>query len=170
MLARLSCWLLLLALVLQSVIGIHLLELEGSNFELALTSNRYVSILFYDDSATGKKLEANWGKAAALLDDLHEEGEMAKINGADPELKELIDAYSITVPSVRVFRRGVMADYRGPLDGAGDVASKIAAYVKEDSQPSVQLASTLEEIKHLLSRSLRSVVLGFFAGEFLHKA
>jgi len=114
----------------------------------------------------GKRLESNWEKAAALLDEMHEEGEMAKINGADPELKELIDAYGITVPSVRVFRRGVMADYRGPLDGAvgSDVASKIAAYIKEDSQPSVQVATSLVEIKHLLSNSLRSVVLGFFAG------
>jgi hypothetical protein len=34
------------------------------------------------------------------------------------------------VPSIRVFRRGVLGDYRGPLSNADE----IAAYVQEDAQ------------------------------------
>lgn len=58
-----------------------------------------------------------------MYDDDHQ------INGSDPEIKELIDAYSIQVPSIKVFRRGIMAEYRGPFDAAG-----MNAYLKEDSQ------------------------------------
>ena len=52
-----------------------------------------------------------------------------QINGSDPEIKELIDAYSIQVPSLKVFRRGIMSEYRGPFDAAG-----MTTYLKEDSQ------------------------------------
>jgi hypothetical protein len=54
---------------------------------------------------------------------------ISQINGSDPEIKELIDAYSIQVPSIKVFRRGIMADYRGPFDIPG-----ITNYLREDSQ------------------------------------
>lgn len=52
-----------------------------------------------------------------------------QISGDDPELRELIEAYQIAVPSVRVFRRGIMADYRGPLDSEG-----MAKYILEDAK------------------------------------
>jgi hypothetical protein len=51
-----------------------------------------------------------------------------QISGQDVHIKELIEAYGIAVPSVRVFRRGIMADYRGPYDSAG-----IAEYLNEDA-------------------------------------
>jgi hypothetical protein len=52
-----------------------------------------------------------------------------QINGEESDVKELVEAYAISVPSIRVFTRGVMADYRGPYDATG-----IAAYLREDSQ------------------------------------
>ena len=52
-----------------------------------------------------------------------------QISGEDFELQELIDAYDITLPSIRVFRRGIMADYRGPADTAG-----MAKYIMEDAK------------------------------------
>lgn len=54
-----------------------------------------------------------------------------QISGEDYELQELIDAYDITLPSVRVFRRGIMADYRGPSDPVG-----MAKYIIEDAKVS----------------------------------
>jgi hypothetical protein len=41
----------------------------------------------------------------------------------------LIEAYGITIPSIRVFRRGIMSDYRGPQDTDG-----IAKYIVEDAK------------------------------------
>ena len=52
-----------------------------------------------------------------------------QISGDDPDLKELIDAYGIAVPTVKVFRRGIMGDYRGPYDAEG-----IAKYIIEDAK------------------------------------
>ena len=46
-------------------------------------------------------------------------------------MKELTDAYSIVAPCVKVFRRGIMAEYRGPSQ-----ASAIPNYLKQDSQVS----------------------------------
>lgn len=57
----------------------EVLELQAVNFELALTSYKYVAILFYDNSDYGKKLEQEWLKAAAALDNLHSDGEVAKV-------------------------------------------------------------------------------------------
>ena len=48
-------------------------------------------------------------------------------------MKEIIDAYGITLPSIRVFRKGIMAEYRGPFDSEG-----IAAYIIDDAQVFVQ--------------------------------
>lgn len=54
---------------------------------------------------------------------------LKQISGEDFELQELLDAYDITLPSVRVFRRGIMTDYRGPLDPVG-----MAKYIIEDAK------------------------------------
>jgi hypothetical protein len=40
-----------------------------------------------------------------------------------------MDAYQIALPSVRVFRRGIMGDYRGPVDSHG-----MATYLMEDAK------------------------------------
>jgi hypothetical protein len=41
-----------------------------------------------------------------------------------------MDAYQIALPSIRVFRRGIMGDYRGPVDSSDGMAS----YVMEDAK------------------------------------
>jgi hypothetical protein len=53
------------------------------------------------------------------------------MNGDDAGVKELVDAYQIPMPGVRVFRHGMMVDYRGPYEASG-----IAAYLHEDSKVS----------------------------------
>jgi hypothetical protein len=40
-----------------------------------------------------------------------------------------MDAYQIALPSIRVFRRGIMGDYRGPVDTDG-----MAKYLMEDAK------------------------------------
>eukprot|EP00596_Hydrurales_sp_CCMP1899_P010056 CAMPEP_0119038502 /NCGR_PEP_ID=MMETSP1177-20130426/7464_1 /TAXON_ID=2985 /ORGANISM="Ochromonas sp, Strain CCMP1899" /LENGTH=571 /DNA_ID=CAMNT_0007001167 /DNA_START=151 /DNA_END=1863 /DNA_ORIENTATION=- len=158
--------LILLVSFLAVAVSRSVLELQGVNFELALTSYKYAAILFYDSSTNGQNLIDQWLKAAEGFEDssdIHDEGEIAMINGSDPEIKELIDAYSIQVPSIKVFRRGIMADYRGPFDIPG-----ITNYLREDSQPSVRMVSTLSEMKQKLKKereAKKTVVLGFFAKE-----
>ena len=145
------------------VVARQVLELQGVNFELALTSNKYAAIAFYDGSEAGQILKQEWLKAAATLgtdgeEDLYEEAEMAMINGADPEIQELVDAYAIVVPSIKVFRRGIMSDYRGPLEAAG-----MAQFLPADSRPSVKVVASLAEMKQALKKDAKNVVvLGFF--------
>jgi hypothetical protein len=53
---------------------------------------------------------------------------LQQIDGDNPEIQELTEAYSITIPCVKVFRRGIMSEYKGPYDFKG-----IAKYISEDS-------------------------------------
>lgn len=58
------------------------LELQGVNFELALTSYKYAAILFYDSSTNGQNLIEQWLKAAEGFEDssdIHAEGEIAMV-------------------------------------------------------------------------------------------
>ncbi|KAJ1430041.1 hypothetical protein B484DRAFT_449113 [Ochromonadaceae sp. CCMP2298] len=135
----------------------EVLELQGINFELALTSYKYLAVLFYDETDFGMNLENNWSLAAESIAGLPQDGEMAKISGDDPDLKELIEAYGIAVPSVKVFRRGIMGDYRGPLDSEG-----IAKYVAEDAEPSVRYIKTVEEMQRVVEGNLNTVIFSVF--------
>ena len=166
-------WELCLFALCATTFARQVLELQGVNFELALTSYKYAAILFYDESQTGQKLKREWLKAAESIgsssssssgsgvsseNDMYEEAEMAMINSADPDIQELVDAYSIVVPCIKVFRRGIMSDYRGPLDAVG-----MATYVPSDSMPSVKIVASLSEMKQKLKKDVKhAVVLGFF--------
>lgn len=58
------------------------LELQGVNFELALTSYKYAAILFYDSSSAGQTLIDLWQKATDGFDDIndiHGDGEIAMV-------------------------------------------------------------------------------------------
>ena len=79
------------------------------------------------------------------------------MNAADNDLKEIMEAYRLTSPSIKVFRRGTMADYRGPHDAVG-----IAEYIRGDSQPSIHSLATFDEVKLALKNRVHAVVLGFF--------
>ena len=61
------------------MLGRDVLELQGVNFELALSSYKYVAILFYDNSPQGKALERSWMRAAEDLDSLDSDCEIAKV-------------------------------------------------------------------------------------------
>lgn len=57
----------------------QILELQGVNFELAITSYKYVAVLFHDKSSKGKELLEAWTKASLELDDLNSDSEIAKV-------------------------------------------------------------------------------------------
>ena len=62
-----------------SVFAKDILELQGVNFELSLTSYQYLAILFYDDNDLEKDLENTWSSDADLIKSLPHECEMAKV-------------------------------------------------------------------------------------------
>jgi len=106
-----------------------MLNLEASGFEMALGNYHYVACLFYDSSAAGQALMTAWEGAAAALEQLPEDAALGQVDGTDGEMKEVLEAYGITVPSIRVFRRSVMGDYRGPSTNVQGIAD----YIKEDA-------------------------------------
>jgi hypothetical protein len=74
--------LILLVSFLAVAVSRSVLELQGVNFELALTSYKYAAILFYDSSTNGQNLIDQWLKAAEGFEDssdIHDEGEIAMV-------------------------------------------------------------------------------------------
>lgn len=72
-----------LSLLLTTALARSVSELQGLNFELALTSYKYAAILFYDSSATGQTLIEQWTTSAEGFDqnnDIHEDGEIAMVS------------------------------------------------------------------------------------------
>jgi hypothetical protein len=143
--------------LLRQACGKEVVELYGTNFELALSTYKYVAVLFFDDSKEGQRMRNEWATACASIDlgDMPEDSEMASISGADPDLQEIVDAYGLVVPSIKVFRRGVMAEFRGPTDSAG-----IAQYVKDDSQPSVMRINSMAELKAVVEAYPTPILFG----------
>ena len=91
-------------------------EIEGSSFEITLSSSSYVAILFYDQSQVSEVVKEQWTDAAALLNDgesgfeVHGDAEIAIIDGEDPTLSEIMGMYEISqLPTIKVFRRGMTA-------------------------------------------------------------
>ena len=150
------------ALMLMQILIIiesrQVLEIQGVNFELVVSSYKYTAVLFYDKSIEGKQLEDEWIQANDMLEGLQEDRELAKIDGSDSDSIELIEAYNITLPSIRVFRNGIMASYTGPYENA----KAIADFILDDSEPSVRIVETLDELKEDLKANQKTVVLGFF--------
>lgn len=72
-----SCCVILLTTIVRAK---QVLELQGVNFELAITSYKYVAVLFYDDSARGASLHNAWMKASEALDDLDADSELATVS------------------------------------------------------------------------------------------
>jgi hypothetical protein len=72
-----------LCLLLVTIITSRdVLELQGENFELALSSYKYVAILFYDGTEKGQSLQKQWQAAAEILKaprDLYHDAEMAMV-------------------------------------------------------------------------------------------
>jgi hypothetical protein len=80
----------ILVLILAAIWSINarrVLELQGVNFELALTSYKYVAVLFYDKTTRGQSLLKAWLAASEELDDLSSEAELAMVaNLTEPSL------------------------------------------------------------------------------------
>lgn len=64
---------------MMQVNSIEVVELQGVNFELSLTSYRYLAILFFDDSSSSRDLEDMWTAASDKIQTLPHECEMAKV-------------------------------------------------------------------------------------------
>lgn len=134
-------------------------EITSFDLELTLSNNRYLVILFYDDSNAGIALNKHFDDAVNSIgiNELAEFSDVVKLAATDPNIQEIIDAYGITLPTIKVFRRGIMSDYRGPVD----TAKNIATYIKQDSKPSVIMIDSLDELKSSLQSSDNTVVLGY---------
>ncbi len=152
-------------------------EIEGSSFEISLTSSSYVAILFYDQSQVSEIVREQWTDAAALLNDgasgyeLQGGAEVAIIDGEDPTLSEIIEMYEIAqIPTIKVFRRAILHEYRGPILRSTKpdvtIAEQIAEYLSEDCKPSVTILTDMGEIKSAMKEERGiPIVLGFFDGE-----
>jgi hypothetical protein len=68
----------LLAALLVAAVS-EVLELQGTNFELTLTTYKYLAVLFYDDSPTGRKHRDNWAIAAENIGRLPVDCAMAQV-------------------------------------------------------------------------------------------
>lgn len=55
------------------------LELQGVNFELALTSYKYIAVAFHDNSDFGESMHKNWVEAAQLIRDFEPDSEIATV-------------------------------------------------------------------------------------------
>mmetsp|Transcript_27075 Transcript_27075/g.45348 ORF Transcript_27075/g.45348 Transcript_27075/m.45348 type:complete len:673 (+) Transcript_27075:61-2079(+) len=161
--AKGTIWSIVIALVSIAHIATskEVLQLQGVNFELALTSYNYLAVLFFDDSELGQTMEQRWSEAAAGIKELSLDGEMGKISSDDADMKELIEAYGIEVPTIRVFRRGIMGDYRGPMDSSTSVAN----YIVEDSKPSVKRITSQQQMQELVEGNMNTIVFSLFSAE-----
>lgn len=178
---RLGFLTLLIALVLLHLsLGLEMNDMEGSNFEAVLASNKYAAILFYGNSAASQLYKDVWMNAASLIStnsrstntdvlSLHSESEMTMVDGTDSKLQEIIEAYGIELPSIKIFRRGILNDYRGPhftqeaLQDKEAFEREIAAYVSSDSKPSITTLDDVVLVKNTLTRDHdHAIVLGFF--------
>ena len=79
------------------------------------------------------------------------------MNTKDVDMKEIMDAYHLSSPSIKIFRRGIMLDYRGAKDSSG-----IVEYIKKDCTPSVKVLKTFAEVKSVIQNRSQAVVLSFF--------
>lgn len=149
---------LVLAAFLVLAYGKDVLEIQGLNFELAVSSHRYLAVLFYDESPTGQSLLQQWQAAAQSITDMPADSELAQISSKDPSMSELIESYELSLPVIRVFRRGIMSEYRGPVDSDG-----IVAYLQQDAMPSVKQITTLQQMKVILETNLEAVIFGMFS-------
>ena len=95
-------WIWLLSLLVGNVCAKEVLELQPTNFELALSSYKYIAVLFHDSSTRSQQLLHEWHRAATEVEALHQDGEVATIDATEPDAQELIEIYGLTVPSVRV--------------------------------------------------------------------
>ena len=134
----------------------EVLELTATTFELQITDLAFVAILFYEGGSRNGLVE-EWASAATLLGgydgDITEvmgaeamDGEMAQIDASAPGMAELLDAYQIAVPSIKIFRGGLMQDWDGPHDAGGMAAHWLLA-----TQPSVTICESLLELQAFLA-------------------
>lgn len=73
-------WLAVVAIIAVGIASAkEVLELQGTNFELTLTTYKYLAVLFYDDSDLGRKLRDNWAYAAEDIAKLPPDSEIAEV-------------------------------------------------------------------------------------------
>lgn len=82
-----------------------------------------------------------------------------QINCDDPEAFEVIESYGLKVPVIKVFRRGILSEYRGPTSNPEEIRD----YLLKDSLPSIHFVTKLDELKRALSSQVNAIILGLFA-------
>ena len=138
----------------------QVIEFHASNFELALNTYRYLVVLFHDESVIQNGLLDKWNIAAESLPDDILDCAMAQVSSDDPGLDEVLEAYSISIPSIKIFRRGLISEWDGPLDTKG-----IVEHIEKELMPSVSFLNDVEDMKNVMNNSNNKNIpniIGFF--------
>ena len=146
-------------LLIQNVYCMQVIEFHASNFELALNTYRYLVVLFHDESVIKNGLLEEWNIAAENLPDDILDCAMAQVASDDPGLDEVLEAYSISIPSIKVFRRGLISEWDGPIDAQG-----IVEHIEKELKPSVTFLNDTEDMKSIIMNNDNDIpsIIGFF--------
>jgi protein disulfide isomerase len=162
--------LLVLATLLASAFAVDsedgVLVLTEQNFDAAISANPLIVVEFYAPwCGHCKKLTPEWAKAAQSLQSAPTPVPLAKVDATVH--KDLAQRFGVRgYPTIKVFRKGVARDYKGPRDAAG-IASHVASLVGP-AAPAVSSLDALAAYVALDSNkplSGSSLVLGVFGGD-----
>jgi len=132
------------------------LVLTKNNFDETVKSSDLILVEFYAPwCGHCKKLAPEYGQAATILKKNDPPVLLGKVDATvDSELGQ---RFSVTgYPTLKIFRRGVVSDYKGPRDSAG-----IVAYMKKQVGDSAKTLSTSEEYDKFVENQDISII-GFF--------
>jgi hypothetical protein len=154
-----------LFVILASSAAKSVVQLQVTNFEMAISSYRFLAVNFHDagdengSNKASERLSSEWHAAAGLLPDMGADIEMAQINSSDPNIDELMSSFGITIPTIKIFRKGAISSWGGPRDSVG-----IASHIELEVRPSVTLLPTREAAFAALSSSSesRTILVGIF--------
>jgi hypothetical protein len=81
MLEKMYCkvFLLFICSIYSFAKAIEVVPLQGANFELTISSYKYIAVLLYDQSHDSRIMEKRWSLAASLVKSLPSDCAMAKV-------------------------------------------------------------------------------------------
>lgn len=133
------------------------ITLTSSNFTKTVRDSELILVQFYAPWCKHcQQLEPEYEAAARSLSEYGIP--LAKVDG--PAEKALADSFKVVGwPSLRIFRRGRVFEYKGPREYKG-----IVEYMREQSKPPSKLIAAMAELKSGLDR-METTILGFFPSD-----
>lgn len=137
-----------------------MLTLTSSNFTKTIKAAQLILVQFFSLGCPHCQQLAPEYEAAARS--LQSYGILlAKVNG--PEEKELVDNWKVPGwPTLKIFRKGRVFEYKGPRDREG-----IVDYMKEQNQSPSKLVHSFAELKSEMDRT-ETTVIGYFTSKKSH--